>query len=93
MRLYALLLTLRTGVPPFRVASVFLDSGEWQAEDVSEEALFHAAGRVIQAALSWAQLAEGRPASLRPGPHCRWCPKAPSCPALVLARSSKEVVT
>jgi hypothetical protein len=82
MRLYALLLTLRTGVPPFRVASVFLDSGEWQAEDVSEEALFHAADRVIEAARAWAELLGGRPPSLRPGPHCRWCPRAPTCPAL-----------
>jgi hypothetical protein len=90
MRLYALLLTLRTGVPPFRVASVFLDSGEWQAEDVSEQALFHAADRVIDAAQAWAELAEGRPPSLRPGPHCRWCPRAPTCPALA---SDADVVT
>jgi hypothetical protein len=85
MRLYALLLTLRTGVPPFRVASVFLDSGEWQAEDVSEEVLFHAAGRVIEAARAWTELLGGRGPSLRPGPHCRWCPRAPTCPALAAA--------
>jgi hypothetical protein len=34
IRLYALLLSLYHGVPPFRVASVFLDSGELQAVDV-----------------------------------------------------------
>ena len=34
MRFYALLMTLRFGVPPYRVASLFLDSGEWQAEEV-----------------------------------------------------------
>jgi hypothetical protein len=47
MRLYALLMTLRFGVPPYRVASLFLDSGEWQAEEVTEETLFHAADRVV----------------------------------------------
>ena len=35
LRFYALLLTLRFGVPPYRVASLFLESGEWQAEDVT----------------------------------------------------------
>ena len=47
MRFYALLMTLRFGVPPYRVASLFLDSGEWQAEEVAEETLFHAADRVV----------------------------------------------
>ena len=39
MRFYALVMTLRFGVPPYRVASLFLESGEWQAEDVTEDAL------------------------------------------------------
>ena len=47
MRLYALLFTLRFGVPPLRVASFFLRSGECQPEDVSEEMLVRAADRVI----------------------------------------------
>jgi hypothetical protein len=93
MRLYALLLTLRTGVPPFRVASVFLDSGEWQAEDVSEEVLFHAADRVIEAARAWAEILRGRPPLLRPGPHCRWCPRAPACPGLAAVVDGSDVVT
>ena len=45
MRFYALLMTLRFGVPPYRVASLFLDSGEWQAEEVAEETLFHRRSR------------------------------------------------
>ena len=49
-RAYALLHTLRFGVPPYRVASFFLEGGTWQAEDVHEELLFHAADRVIAAA-------------------------------------------
>lgn len=82
MRLYALLLTLRTGVPPFRVASVFMDSGEWQAEDVTEQTLFHAANRVVEAATSASKLLARDERQLRPGPYCRWCPRRRTCPAL-----------
>src|SRR5207302_4743606 len=49
MRLYALLHTLRFGVPPFRVATLFLGSGDWQAEDVTEQTLDRAADRVATA--------------------------------------------
>jgi PD-(D/E)XK nuclease superfamily len=78
-RFYALLLTLRFGVPPYRVASFFLESGTWQAEDVSEQTLVHAADRVVAAARSAAALANGREASLTPGPWCGWCPRAATC--------------
>lgn len=82
MRFYALLLTLRFGVPPARVASLFLGSGEWQAEDVGEGVLEHAADRVAEAARTAASLAAGAAPQLRPGPYCGWCPRAPRCPAL-----------
>ena len=39
MRFYALVMTLRFGVPPYRAASLFLESGTWQSEDVTEELL------------------------------------------------------
>ncbi|MGZ8620728.1 MAG: PD-(D/E)XK nuclease family protein, partial [Actinomycetota bacterium] len=84
MRFYALLLTLRFGVPPYRGASLFLESGEWQAEDVSEVSLGRAADRVIAAARSAAALRAGREPSLTPGNHCGWCPRAPVCPAVDL---------
>jgi hypothetical protein len=80
MRFYALLLLLRTGVPPYRVATFFLDSGEWQAEDVTEETLDHAAGRVIASARVAMELRSGRPPTLKPGPYCVWCPRARACP-------------
>jgi PD-(D/E)XK nuclease superfamily len=80
-RLYALILTLRFGVPPYRVASFFLESGTWQAEDVAEEMLVHAADRVIDAARAAAALRQGRDAVLTPGPWCAWCPRAQVCPA------------
>jgi hypothetical protein len=80
MRFYALLLVLRTGVPPYRVATFFLDSGEWQTEDVTERTLEHASDRVIAAAGVAVALRSGRPVSLSPGSYCAWCPRAETCP-------------
>lgn len=85
MRFYALVHLLRFGVAPSRVATVFLSSGEWQLEDVDESVLDHAAGRVVAAVRSAAALRRGRPPDLAPGPYCRWCPRAASCPASSVA--------
>jgi hypothetical protein len=85
MRLYALLFTLRYGVPPLRVASFFLRSGESQPEDVSEPMLRRAADRVVHAVRTAARIADigdaGAELALRPGPHCEWCPRKEGCPA------------
>jgi PD-(D/E)XK nuclease superfamily len=81
MRLYALLYTLRYGVPPLRVATVFLESGEWQPEDVTEETLGRAVDRLASAAAAAAAVRAGRPPELRPGRHCEWCPRGLTCPA------------
>ena len=81
MRFYALLMTLRFGVPPYRVASLFLDSGEWQSEEVSEETLLHAADRVVAAARTAGALLGGREPELTPGSWCGWCPRAFTCPS------------
>jgi len=67
------------------VASFFLDSGEWQAEDVTVETLDHAAGRVEDAARSAAALRSGSAPTLRPGRYCGWCPERRDCPAAVAA--------
>jgi PD-(D/E)XK nuclease superfamily len=85
MRYYALLMTLRFGVPPYRVASLFLESGSWQSEDVTEELLHHAADRAIAAARAAAALLNGREADLTPGPYCAWCPRAAVCPVAELS--------
>jgi hypothetical protein len=79
-RAYALLHTLRFGVPPYRVASFFLEGGTWQVEDVHEELLFHAADRVIRAARSAGSLRAGREPALTPGRWCAWCPRLDRCP-------------
>jgi hypothetical protein len=84
MRFYSLLMTLRFGVPPYRVASLFLDSGEWQAEEVGEETLFHAADRVVTTARAAGALLAGRAPELRPGAWCGWCPRSFVCPSAEL---------
>jgi hypothetical protein len=81
MRFYALLLLLRSGVAPYRVATFFLDSGEWQAEDVSPETIERAAGRVVEAARTAVELERGRPPELTAGPYCGRCPRLADCPA------------
>ena len=81
MRFYALLLALRFGVPPYRVATLYLDSGEWVAEDVDERVLGRAADRVIEAVRAAAATEAGRASPLRPGPYCTWCPRTTTCPS------------
>ncbi len=81
MRFYALLLTLRFGVPPYRVATLYLDSGEWQAEDVDRPMLDRAADRVVEAVRAASAADRGHPTPLRPGPYCTWCPRAATCPS------------
>jgi hypothetical protein len=87
MRFYALLMTLRFGVPPYRAASLFLESGSWQAEDVTEDLLWHAAERVIAAARTAAAATSHREPELNPGVWCGWCPRAATCPSAELEAS------
>jgi hypothetical protein len=84
MRLYALLLLFRTGRSPYRVATFYLSSGEWQAEDVTPETLGRAADRVVLAVRVAAGLRRGRAPELTPGPWCIRCPRARICPVAAL---------
>jgi PD-(D/E)XK nuclease superfamily len=81
MRLYALLYTLRYGVPPRRVATLFLESGNPQVEDVTEETLDRATDRVIGAIRTMAGMEAGADLELRAGRHCARCPRRDGCPA------------
>jgi hypothetical protein len=82
LRFYALLETLRVGVPPFRLASFYLDSGEWRGEDVDEDLLWSTAYRVADGLDRLVALRlGGRPPTVSPGPGCRYCPVRPECPA------------
>ena len=81
LRFYALLETIRVGVPPYRLATFALDSGTWVAEDVDHDVLRSAALRTVDAVAKLVEIGDGRPAALRAGPACRWCPAAAACPA------------
>jgi hypothetical protein len=85
LRLYGLLLTLKHGVEPYRLATYYLAEGAWDAEDVTPEVLESAARRVADSVKRAAGLRFRRPADdelrLVPGAYCRWCGRAPSCPA------------
>lgn len=91
LRFYALLETIRVGVPPFRLATFSLDSGTWVAEDVDEAVLASAARRTVDAVAKLVELEDGRPPDLRPGQACRWCPAAQTCAvALAAPESTRE---
>lgn len=81
VRFYALVATLRFGVPPFRVATVNLETGTWRVQEVTEELLSSAARRVADGCVRAASLLGGAEPNLRPGPWCGWCPRSLVCPA------------
>lgn len=84
LRFYALLETLRTGVPPFRLANTYLNAGQISYETVSEETLWTTVDRVIEATLKIAALNEDEEPKLNPGNACRFCPAMLTCSEAVL---------
>ena len=80
LRFYALIETLRTQVPPRKLASFYLDAGEPVVEDVTERSLLSASRRMLDAVHAEIEVRiEGRTPLKRPGVSCRWCPLAPEC--------------
>jgi len=80
LRYYALLETLRSGVPPFRVASYYLDAGNWHHEDVTEELLGITVRRVVDGVAKLAALRlNERQATFTPGPACTYCSLRNEC--------------
>jgi hypothetical protein len=80
LRFYALAATLRLGVPPYRVATVLLETGRWRFQDVTPDLLESAVRRVADGCVRVAELLGGSEPSLRPGPWCAWCPRSATCP-------------
>lgn len=91
LRFYALLHTLHRGAPPYRIASYYAGSGEWQAEDIAYEILEHAADRAASAARRAIDLLEGDAPELRAGPWCGWCPRAAGCSTRAAADAAQAV--
>ena len=80
LRFYALIETLRLGVPPRLLASYYLDGGRLHDEAVSEDLLRSALERVVHGVAAAVALKfEAREPVLRPGAPCRWCPLQDSC--------------
>jgi|SRR5581483_785023 len=80
LRFYALVETLKVGVPPRRVATHYLDTGKLVPEDVTEATLASALRRVTDGVRRWLEL-RGPAAKplLKPGAACRWCPVLDRC--------------
>ena len=90
LRFYALVQTLRIGVPPFRVASYYLDTATFHAEDVTEEMLAVAVRRTIDGATKMARLLDAAtPAAISPGPTCTWCTLRHTCEGPAQYRASR----
>lgn len=80
---YALLATLRYGIPPYRSVVYSLASGEWtRPADVRAETLEQTAHEVSGLVSRYVEvLTEKSEPSLHPGKWCGWCPKQNTCPA------------
>jgi hypothetical protein len=80
LRYYALLETLRIGVPPRLLVNYHLDAGRPRSEPVTEELLWSTARRVVDGVAVMVELAEAdRPPTVVPSWACRWCPALPDC--------------
>ena len=80
LRFYALLETLKIGTPPRLLASYYLESGQPHPERVTEGLLDAALARTVDGVARMVELLhDGRVASTRPGPACRWCPILEGC--------------
>lgn len=91
LRFYALLETLRTGVPPFRVATWYLDSGQCHAQDVGEDLLASAVRRVVDGTRLLYQLRiEGREPLISPGAACGYCADRAECHGAVVWAAERE---
>lgn len=80
MRWYALLATLKYRQAPFRVATVYIDEGRWDVEEVTDDVLEAAARQLVDRLTAAVRLADDpTPTRLAAGPYCRWCGRAPDC--------------
>lgn len=77
---YAVIETVSREVPPRKLATLYLDTAETQAEDVSERLLRTAVRRTLDGVNAMIELEiEGRPPVKRPGVSCRWCSLRSGC--------------
>ncbi len=82
LRFYALVDACKVGLPPRRLATLYLDTGTPAVEQVTAGVLEAATERVVRSVEAMVQLRTGaRPAAVRANPACRWCPALAQCEA------------
>ena len=80
LRYYALVETLRIGIPPRLVASYYLDQAHFVPEKVTEDLLDSTVRRVTQGVERIVEITYMKKTpELKPGPSCRWCPALDNC--------------
>ncbi len=80
LRFYALLDTIRLGVPPRLVASFYLDLAEARTEEVTEGVLDAALARTVDGVRRLPALRAGTAEpTYRPSGACRWCVHLAEC--------------
>src|SRR5204863_8194430 len=80
LRHYALLETIRTGVPPRKIAAHYLDASRFRDEDVTEDVLDSARQRATDGIRRLSALWAGsRDPELTAGPMCPHCPAFSTC--------------
>ncbi len=90
LRFYALVETLKLGVPPRLLVNYYLEAGEPRSEAVTEDLLFSTLQRVVDAVLKLVELADGREPALSPGSSCRFCPLEHTCESSVTLMTDEE---
>jgi len=79
LHFYALLETLRSGAPPFRIATYYTRTGELDVEPVGEDVLVGALKRALDGASALCRLAAGAQPTRSANPLCAWCVALPGC--------------
>jgi hypothetical protein len=79
LHFYALLETLRSGAPPFRIATYYTRTGELDVEPVTDDVLVGALQRVLAGAVRLCRLATGTEPARTPNALCAWCTDLPRC--------------
>ncbi|HVA03840.1 MAG TPA: PD-(D/E)XK nuclease family protein [Acidimicrobiales bacterium] len=79
LHFYALLEALRSGAPPFRIATYYSGTGELDAEPVEEDTLVSALSRALDGAIRLCRVSSGAEPERHPNQLCAWCVGLPGC--------------
>jgi hypothetical protein len=78
-RFYGLMETLRSRVPPYRVGTYYLDSGEYTFDDVDDALLTATFDWLVEGVRRIILAASDEPVTYEPSAACRWCPARDDC--------------